>query len=116
MTPLNNYAQVQAALDAFVQAAGVTPALAPHGVFWHSLTYQQFITQNVPGVTSGNYKILEVGNAAASNIMIVLTGMPANAPVLEDVGMMPQPNPPYNPEQATIVAQLTDWINRNCPN
>jgi hypothetical protein len=110
---LTNYAQVQAALNAFVAQAGVTPGQAPHGAFWNSLTYEQFVNGNVPGVPLGPWKILEVGNAAGSNIIQILSGKGA---AYDDFGQMPQPNPPYDPEQTTLINELSDWINKGCKN
>jgi hypothetical protein len=113
MATLTNYAQVQAALNAFVQQAGVTPGQAPHGAFWNSLTYEQFTTGNVPGVPLGPWKILEVGNSKGSNIIQILSGY---GKAYDDFGQMPQPNPPYNPEQTTLVTELAAWIDASCPN
>lgn len=47
---LKNYADVQAALNNFVNVAGVTPGQAPHGAFWNSMDYTEFTTGNIPGV------------------------------------------------------------------
>jgi hypothetical protein len=116
VTVLNSYADVQNALDTFVQNAGVTPANAPHGVFWRNLTYQQFITGDIPNVTDPNtgnpYKILVVGSSKDSNIIQILSGF-GNA--YNNFGQMPQPNPPYS-GQNNLIASLADWIDRKCPN
>jgi len=74
MATLTNYAEVQAALNAFVTEAGVSPGLAPHHTFWNTMSYQQFITDNVPGVPGGPWKILEVGCSKNSNIIQILSG------------------------------------------
>jgi len=113
MATLTNYAQVQAALNSFVQQAGVTPGQAPHGAFWNSLTYDQFINGNVPNISPGPWKILVVGDSKSSNIIQILSGY-GNA--FNDFGQMPQPNPPYNPEQATLITELAAWIDASCPN
>jgi len=113
MAKLTSYAQVQAALNAFVKTAGVTPGQAPHGAFWNSLTYEQFTTGNVPGVPLGPWKILVIGDAGNSNIIQILS---AYGKAYDDFGQMPQPNPPYNPEQTTLIQELTEWINDKCPN
>jgi hypothetical protein len=116
---INNYADLQDLLNKFVAAAQVTPGLAPHGVFWNNLTYDEFINGEVPGVPG--YKILEVGNAAGSNIIMALSGTPGSPfdPNSGLIGQMPQPNPPYNsntPSQSDVIAALTDWINNGCKN
>jgi hypothetical protein len=111
---LNNYADVQAALNHFVQQAGVTPGQAPHGAFWTSMTYEEFTTGTVPGnVVGGPWKILEVGNSQGSNIIQILSG---TGDVTNANGQMPQPNPPYNPEQATLITELAAWLDAGCPN
>lgn len=110
---LNNYADVQAALNSFVKQAGVTPGQAPHGAFWNSLTYTQFTTGNVPGVPAGPWKILVVGDSTSSNLIQILSGVGA---AYNDFGQMPQPSPPYDPEQATLITELSAWIDAGCPN
>jgi len=108
---LKSYADVQALLDTFVKNAGVDPAAAPHGVFWHTLNYQQFITGNVPNVQPV-FKILVVGNSQQSTIIQILKGIGDAA---NDFGQMPQPNPPY-PGQDDVITALANWIDAQCPN
>jgi hypothetical protein len=116
---INSYADVQSVLSALVSANGLPIASAPHGVFWQTLTYKQFVTGTIPGV-SGNYKIVIPGNAAGSNIIMALSGTPGSPfdPNTGIIGQMPQPNPPYNssfPKQADVIAALSVWINNGCP-
>jgi hypothetical protein len=116
---INNYDDLKTLLNNFVAAAQVTPGLAPHGVFWNTLTYDEFINGDVPGVPG--FKILEVGNAAGSNIIMALSGTPNTPfdPNSGNIGQMPQPTPPYNaaaPTQTDVIAALTDWINNGCKN
>lgn len=108
---LKSYADVQALLDTFVKNAGVNPAGAPHGVFWRNLTYQQFITDNVPNVQPA-FKILVVGHSKESTIIQILQGIGDAA---NDFGQMPQPSPPY-PGQDDVITALAQWIDANCPN
>jgi hypothetical protein len=109
---LKSYADVQALLDTFVKNAGVDTADAPHGVFWRNLTYQQFITGNVPGVPSPAFKILVVGNSQQSAIIQILKGIGAPS---DNFGQMPQPSPPY-PGQDAVITALAQWIDAKCPN
>jgi hypothetical protein len=114
MAAIKNYADVQAALNNFVQQAGVTPGQAPHGTFWNTMSYTDFTTGNVPNVSQGGpWKILVVGDSKSSNIIQILSGV-GNA--FNYFGQMPQPNPPYEPEQTQLIAQLAAWIDAGCPN
>jgi hypothetical protein len=124
MATLNNYADVQNLLNAFVAATvpPVTPGLAPHGIFWNTLSYEEFTTGNVPGVHYHGkaLPILVIGNAAASNIIQALSGT-AGSPFGPGggIGQMPRPTPPYNsgnPSQTEVIAALSEWINNGCPN
>jgi len=107
---LKNYQDVQNLLNSFVSANSLTPALAPHGVFWNTLSYDQFVTGNVPNL---GVPVLVKGNSADSNIIQVLKGTSSEFPP------MPQPNPPYNdksPSQNDVISQLSAWIDAGCPN
>lgn len=115
---INSYAELQTVLNDFVSSAGVTPGLAPHGVFWENLTYQQFTTGQVPGVPG--FQIVDVGNAAQSNIIQALSGTPNSPfdPNSGTIGQMPQPSPPYesaSPSQSDVIAAISAWINAGCP-
>jgi hypothetical protein len=120
---ITSYEDVQSVLNAFYQTAGVSPATAPHHIFWQSLTYEQFVTGDVPNVGKeygGPYKILVKGNSAASNIINALEGTPGGPfdPTTGIVGQMPQPNPPYQaavPPQSDLIAGLKGWIDKGCP-
>jgi len=110
-TALNSYVDVQQYLNNLVATLGSNIGRAPHGAFWSSMTYQQFTTGTVPGV-SGNYKILEIGNAANSNIILALQG----AGIFDGsvFSQMPADGPPYaNGDQ---IQPLADWIDNKCPN
>lgn len=118
-TVINNYSDLQKLLNAFVAANSLTPGLAPHAVFWNSMTYQEFITGEVPNVSG--FKILIPGDPENSNLIMALAGTPNSPfdPNTGEIGQMPQPNPPYNtasPQQAEVIAAISDWIARKCPN
>ena len=97
-------------------------ANAPHENFWEKLSYKEFTTGNMPGVTEGPsppYRILVVGDGANSNLVMALQGkgplfnkdngafgrMPANAE--------PPEKPYFTDEQ---IQPIIDWINKRCPN
>jgi hypothetical protein len=114
MATFNNYADVQAGLDAFVSQAGVNPLGAPHGAFWQTLSYTEFTTGDVPGVTRGGpWPILVCGDSANSNIIQILEGTGKAA---QNFGRMPRPRPPYEPEQSELITALAAWIDAGCPN
>lgn len=104
---ITTFAEVQAALDNFVNANGYPVGEAPHKIFWHKGEtqddqYQFFITgEAVPG-----YKILNVKDGATSNIILALSGtVPFDGTVYPQ---MPEGGPPYL-DQPTIDA-ISAWI------
>lgn len=111
---INSYAAVQNLLNDFVTSAGVTPALAPHKVFWEDLDYNEFVTGNVPGVQGGTIPILVKGDADSSNLIKILKGPLTSF----RINQMPEYSPPYNaasPSQSDVINGLTYWIINNCP-
>jgi len=101
--------------------AGGVPS-APHKNFWDTLSYKDFTTGNVPGVTSGPnppYPILVVGNGANSNFVLALQGI---GPLFDNntgaFGQMPaNANPPAMPYFTSDQIQpIIDWINNGCLN
>jgi hypothetical protein len=113
MTTFNNYADVQAGLDSFVNQAGVNISGAPHGAFWQTMDYTEFTTGDIPGVPPGPWPVLVIGDSANSNIFQILSGLGAAA---KKFGRMPRPRPPYEPEQSDLLAALAAWIDAKCPN
>lgn len=123
---INNYADLQAALTALVTNNDLQIGQAPHRAFWESMSYEDFISGNVPGVSDPSpphdpYKIVDPGNAANSTIYQALSGAAGTVfdPNTGDFGQMPQPSAPYNsvpPLQSDIIAALETWINDGCPN
>ena len=117
---IKNYTDLQSVLNALIDVNGLPVGQASHQAFWNTLSYDDFINGNVPGVP-GPFKILQVGNASASNIIMALSGTPGSPfdPNSGTIGQMPQPNPPYNsntPAQSDVITALSDWINQGCPN
>jgi hypothetical protein len=107
---INNYEDLQNLLNTFVSVNNLTPGGAPHGVFWETLDYEQFITGDVPNL---GVKILVIGDSANSSIIQALQGTLAGFPY------MPAPSPPYNaksPTQDDVISQISAWIDANCPN
>jgi hypothetical protein len=99
------FAQVQNALQTFVQTNHIPISGAPHGNMWERGTpaeqYQNFVT----GVAIPGYPILQKGNGKGSNIILALSGlspfdgsefpqMPAGGPYLD----------------ADTIAAISAWI------
>jgi hypothetical protein len=118
--PLKSYAEVQAFITKVLtdngEQGGVS--VAPHGGFWATLPYQQFVNGSVPGVKDPNtgqpIQILVKGNSAQSNIILALLGKgPLFDPNTGAFGQMPSNGPPmFTPDQ---VAQVAGWIDTGCP-
>ena len=106
MAIFTTFAQVQNALQTFVNQNNIPIASAPHGVMWArgntpAEQYQNFVTGDaIPG-----YKILQPGSGATSNIILALSGLPPF-----DGSTFPQmpPGGPYL--SADIVGQICGWI------
>jgi hypothetical protein len=93
---------------------------APHQAFWDTLSYTQFTTGTVPGVSgSGSpYPILEIGKGANSNFVLALQGGGPLFGSTGSIGQMPADgNPPSMPFfTAAQIQPIIDWINAGCPN
>lgn len=118
-TKLNSYTDVQNFISATLAANGSNARHAPHGNFWANLTYEQFTSGSVPGVTDPvsqqPLRILIPGNSRGSNLILALEGAP-NTPFDPNIGafgIMPADgSAPFTADQIAIVA---DWIDRDCP-
>jgi len=120
---LNSYEDVKKHLNSILTTNGQMSDTqhAIHGDWWNSMSYEQFITGNVPHVndpdTQQPMPILVVGNSAESNIILALQGAP-NTPFDPDsggIGQMPADGPPFF-DPATQIQPLADWIDAGCPN
>ena len=116
---LRNYAAVGAFIDSVLTANGDQDSVggSPHGAFWRTLGYNDFVNGPVPGVKDPNTNqpipILVSGSATTSNIVLALQGAgplfgPAGA-----FGQMPFGGTPFTDPQ---IGQIADWINGHCPN
>jgi hypothetical protein len=117
---LNSYAEVQAFITAVLtqnnEESGVPNS--PHGAFWASLTYDQFVNGNVPGVTDPNtgqpIPILVVNKASQSNLILALEGQgPLFDPNTGAFGQMPANGPPFFTSDQ--IQSIANWINAGCP-
>jgi len=117
---LSSYAAVQEFIDGVLtrngEAGGV--AAAPHKAFWSTLSYDDFVHGNVPGVTDpatgGQVPILVVGNSAQSNLILSLRGQgPLFDPNTGAFGQMPANGPPMF--TVDEIQELADWVDAGCP-
>jgi hypothetical protein len=119
ITPLNSFADVQNFLDQVLADNNEATALsfAPHKVFWRSLTYDQFVNGNVPGVTDPATNlpmpVLVKGNSANSNLIMALQGIGATFGPDSVIGQMPANGPPFF--TADQIASIAAWIDNGCP-
>jgi hypothetical protein len=120
---LNSYEDVKNHLNNILTANGQLNDTkhAPHHDWWNNMTYEQFTTGNVPGVsdpdTGQPMPILVVGNSSKSNIILALQGAPNTPfdPNSGSIGQMPADGPPFF-DPATQIQPLADWIDAGCPN
>lgn len=120
ITVLNHYADVQQFISNILtqnhESGGV--ATSPHRAFWNSLSYNDFVNGNVPGVndpTSGQpLPILIKGDSANSNLILALQGKgPFFDPNTGAFGQMPANGPPmFTDDQVNSIAH---WIDAGCP-
>jgi len=119
-TTITSYAQLGQYINDILAANGESPVGPPHGQFWDTLTYGEFITGNVPNVIDPNsgqpMKILVVGDSAASNLIQALEGAPGTVfdPNTGAFGQMPANGPPFF--SADQIAPIAAWIDAGCPN
>lgn len=118
LTPLNSFSDVQQFITKVLTDNGDIGSVpgAPHKAFWSSLTYDQFVNGNVPGVTdpaSGQViPILVKGNSANSNLILSLQGKgPLFDPNNGSIGQMPFQGTPFTNDQINSIA---GWIDAGC--
>jgi hypothetical protein len=115
---INSYAELGQYIDGILSANGDSPVGPPHKNFWMTLTYDQFVNGNVPGVvhptTKQPLKILVIGNSGASNIVQALSGTAGSIfdPNTGAIGQMPANGTPFT---ATQIAPIAAWIDAKCP-
>lgn len=92
-----------------------TETQSPHGAFWNTLTYEQFVTGNVPNVFPA-MPILVKGSSQTSNIILALQGAAGTPfdPNTGSIGQMPADGPPFF--TAAQIQPVSDWIDAGCPN
>jgi hypothetical protein len=103
--------------------APIPPGSAPHGAFWATLSYDEFVNGNVPGGartadpnTGLPLPILAKGHSDNSNIIAALSGKKGsywdntdpNAPFPQ----MPKGGPYFSAAQ---IQEVSDWIDAGCP-
>jgi hypothetical protein len=81
---------------------------APHGAFWSTLAYNDFVNGNVPNV---GVPILIKSNSAGSNLILALRGQaPFDGSTFP---RMPADGPPFLTDAQ--IAPIAAWIDAGCP-
>lgn len=114
---LDSYADVQKLFETFVKTNNIPIQFAPHSDFWNTMTHDQFVNGNVPGVSdpaTGNpLPMMVKGDSANSNIILALQGKgPLFDPSTGSIGRMP-PSGPFM--SAGDIQLLADWIDNGAP-
>jgi hypothetical protein len=120
---LKSYADVQAFITQILTDNGQVAGThhAPHGAFWSTSSYEDFVNGAVPNVpdptnpTSDRpVPILVKGNSAQSNLILALRGQ---GPLFDPNGglipQMPDNGPPFFTDEQ--VERIADWIDAGCP-
>lgn len=81
---------------------------SPHGAFWNTLPYDDFVNGTVPNV---GLPILIRGNSAQSNLILALRGQPPFDG--SQFRRMPADGPPFLTEAQ--IAPIAAWIDAGCP-
>ena len=123
MSVINSYTELGPYIDGILGANGDLPVGPPHKQFWDTMSYDDFVNGNVPGVldptTNQPMKILVIGNSKASNLILALQGAPGTVfdpknpnhnP--KQIGPMPNGGTLFTPAQ---IQPIADWIDANCP-
>ncbi|MFO0847192.1 MAG: hypothetical protein U0871_01350 [Gemmataceae bacterium] len=108
--PLTSYKDVQSLFDEFIASNQIPIDDSPHGSFWNDLTYDQFVSGDVP--SQPGVKILVRGKSTDSNLIKILKGSLTVG--TQQFRRMPGGGPVYMTDE--MVAALADWIDRDCPN
>jgi hypothetical protein len=81
---------------------------APHGAFWNTLPYNDFVTGDLPNI---GVPILVKSNSGASNLILALRGQaPFDGSEFE---RMPMDGPPFLTDEQ--IAPIAAWIDAGCP-
>lgn len=81
---------------------------SPHGAFWNTLAYDDFVNGNVPQL---GLPILVKSNSASSNLILALKGLPPFDG--SSFPRMPADGPPFLTDAQ--IAPIAAWIDAGCP-
>jgi hypothetical protein len=112
--PLKTFADVQQLISQVLTQNGEIGGVsaAPHGSFWTNLSYQEFTTGDVPGVSPAT-PILVVSDSKNSNIIQALQGVGPLFGPNGAIGQMPGNGPPFFTDDQ--IKEIADWIDLGCP-
>jgi hypothetical protein len=112
--PLKSFSEVQSFLSKVVAESNLVNEmpLSPHKDFWNHLTYDQFVTGNMPNLKIP-IRILVKGDSASSNLILSLK---AEGPLFNRETGKPGPMPPKGPMfTSEQIEELAGWIDAGCP-
>jgi outer membrane protein assembly factor BamB len=118
-TGLKSYQEVQQLIVSTLKANNEPFNQAPHKDFWATLSYDEFVTGNVPNVQDPNtgkpMPILVKGDSSKSNLILALRGAKGTLfdPDTGAIGRMPANGPPYF--TAAQINAIAGWIDAGCP-
>jgi hypothetical protein len=118
-TPLNSFTAVQQFINQVLSENGEQGGVlvSPHRAFWKTMTYDQFVNGNVPGVSDPNtgnpVPILINGNSAQSNFILALQGRGPMFGPNGSFGQMPANGPPFFSNDQ--INSIAGWIDNGCP-
>jgi hypothetical protein len=119
---INSYKELGTYINSILSANQDLPVGGDHKNFWDTLSYDDFINGNVPGivhpVTGLPMKILVVGDPDNSNLIEALRGTkgsvfdPKGDPD-KTIGEMPEGGTEWKKDQIDPIAE---WIKNGCQN
>jgi hypothetical protein len=111
---ITSYAQLGQLINTVLEQDGELGDVphAPHASFWTSLSYDEFVYGNVPGV-SPPVPILVIGDSKNSNLIQALQGVGPLFGPNGSIGQMPADGPPFFTDDQ--IAEIAAWIDARCP-
>jgi hypothetical protein len=117
-----HYADILNYLTAIANEANNPIGGAPHGAWWSGLSYNDFLTGQIPNVDSVN--IMDSNNPLQSAFYVILTNtdgcqgynqMPDGGPYITDQNYSAKLSDGTTISGATIAANIQSWLSNGFP-